>query len=294
MSKLPSTSQHPLDQDSFSKVLDMLRLRGTSVTTGVVPAGCDLDCSESKPCIYVMEQGSVGLSLLPSGATSEVHSGDVVLILRGVAHHLANIGDVPANYIRGEFDFDSIFAERFLGSLPTVISLRRPEHKSHEWVDVCCGFMAFEAAHGLAGSTAMISRLLDLLFIRTLRSWATESGLGNGWVSSASDPRIGRVLAAIQNDPSRQWTLTQFASIAGMSRTAFASRFLEVIGQSPIAYLNRWRLDLSADLLRGQKLSMSQLISHVGYNSESAFGRAFKIQHGQPPLKWQRTIASNG
>ncbi len=292
MSDTPSALHHPLDQDSFSKVLDMLRLRGTSVATGVLPVGSVLDYSEGKPCIYVIEQGTVTLTVLPSDTADEIQSGDVVLIVNGVSHQLVNSGDVPARYIRGGFDFDSIFAERFLRMLPTVILLRRPEHKSHEWVDVCCAFMAFEAAHGLAGSTAMISRLLDLLFIRTLRSWATDSGLGKGWVSSASDPRIARVLASIQNDPSRKWTLTQFASIAGMSRTAFAGRFLEVIGQSPIAYLNRWRLDLSADLLRGQKLSMSQLISHIGYKSEAAFGRAFKLQHGQPPLKWRRTIAS--
>lgn len=288
----PFASRHPLDQDSFSKVLDILRLKGRSVATGAVPVGGSLDYSESAPCIYVIEQGAASLSLLPSGATSDVQSGDVVLMVRGASHQLTNNGDAPAQYIKGEFDFDSIFAERFLGTLPTVISLQRPEHKSHEWVDVCCGFMAFEAAHGLAGSTAMISRLLDLLFIRTLRSWAAESGLGKGWVSSASDPRIGRVLVSIQNDPSRQWTLPQLASIAGMSRTAFAGRFMEVIGQSPIAYVNRWRLDLSADLLRGQKLSMGQIISQVGYNSEAAFGRAFKIQHGLPPLQWRRTITA--
>jgi AraC-like DNA-binding protein len=290
MTEQPSTLYSTLHQDAFSKVLDMLRLRGTSVATGSVPAGGHLDYSQSKPCIYVFQQGFLKLIDPHSGASTEVQSGDVLLMVRAVPHQLANADEAPAQYVRGEFDFDSIFASRFLGTLPAVITLQRPGHKSHEWVDVCSSFMAFEAAHGYAGSTAMISRLLDLLFIRTLRSWASESALGQGWVSAAADPRIGRVLASIQNDPSRPWSLPQFAAVAGMSRTAFASRFLEVIGQSPIAYLNQWRLDLAADLLRFQNLSISELILQVGFNSEAAFGRAFKLRHGQPPMQWRRAV----
>ncbi len=278
------SATHALGQDSFSKVLDMLRLCGRSVATGLL--GGRVDYAESRPCIYVLQQGAV--DLLCGGAKTRVRSGDVVLMVRGVPHQVANAGGEQAQFIRGEFDFDSILAARFLGALPDVILLQRPGHQSHEWVDVCCAFMAFEAAHGDAGSTAMISRLLDLLFIRTLRSWASSSALGQGWVSSAADPRIGRVLAAIQDDPCQSWSLTEFAGIAGMSRTAFASRFLQVIGQSPIAYLNAWRLDLAADLLRGQNRSISALISDVGYTSESAFGRAFKLHHGKSPLQWRR------
>lgn len=278
------SATHALGQDSFSKVLDMLRLCGRSVATGLL--GGRVEYAESRPCIYVLQQGAV--DLLHGGAQTRVRSGDVVLMVRGVPHRLANASDKQAQFIRGEFDFDSIFAARFLGALPDVIVLQRPGHQSHEWVDVCCAFMAFEAAHGDAGSTAMISRLLDLLFIRTLRSWASSSSLGQGWVSSAADPRIGRVLAAIQDDPSQSWSLSGFAGIAGMSRTAFASRFLQVIGQSPIAYLNAWRLDLAADLLRGQNRSISALIADVGYTSESAFGRAFKLHHGKSPLQWRR------
>lgn len=289
MTKSSASLSHTLNQDAFSKVLDMLRLRGTSVATGTVPAGGSLVYADSKACIYVFQQGLMGLIDQRSGTRTEAQSGDVLLMVHGVPHQLVNAGDMPAQYIRGEFDFDSIFASRFLGTLPTVMALQRPGHKSHEWVDICCAFMAFEAAHGYAGSTAMISRLLDLLFIRALRSWASESSLGQGWVSTAADLRIGRVLGAIQDDPSRPWSLLQLAAIAGMSRTAFASRFLEVIGQSPIAYLNQWRLDLAADLLRSQKLSISQLVSHVGYSSEAAFGRAFKLRHGQSPLQWRRT-----
>jgi AraC-like DNA-binding protein len=92
----------------------------------------------------------------------------------------------------------------------------------------------------------------------------------------------------ITDDPSQSWSLTGFAGIAGMSRTAFASRFLQVIGQSPIAYLNAWRLDLATDLLRGQNRSISAHIADVGYTSESAFGRAFKLHHGKSPLQWRR------
>ena len=289
MIKSPATLSHALNQDAFSNVLDMLRLRGTSVAVGTLSARESLRYSESAPCIYVVQSGQFNLTTASSKIKTKAQSGDVILMVHGAPHQLVNTSEEPANYIRGEFDFDSIFATRFLAALPAVIALKRPSHKNHEWVDVCCAFMAFEAAHGYAGSTAMISRLLDLLFIRTLRSWASESSLGHGWVSAAADPRIGKILAAIQDNPSKPWSLLEFASVAGMSRTAFASRFLEVIGQSPIAYLNQWRLDVAADLLRSQNLSISSLIAHVGYTSESAFGRDFKTRHGQSPLQWRRS-----
>ena len=74
----------------------MLRLRGTSVATGVLPVGTVLDYSEGKPCIYVIEQGTMTLTVLPSDTADEIQSGDVVLIVNGVSHQLANSGDVPA------------------------------------------------------------------------------------------------------------------------------------------------------------------------------------------------------
>ena len=148
--------------------------------------------------------------------------GDVVLMGRGEAHHLAITGDAPAQ------------------------------------------------------------------FIRTLYSQATASPLGQSWMSSAAALRIGRVLAAIQDDASLP--LTQLAGIAGMSRTAFDRCFSLVIGQSPVAHLNAWRLDLATDLLRKQSRPIGTLASQVGFTSDAAFSRAFKLRYGRSPLQCQRAV----
>lgn len=294
-----------LHQDPFSRVLDMLRLRGTSVLAGELPGRGSVEFSETVACVYVLLEGTLQLTVSTSGEVTEARDGDVMLLVHGHSHRLACgrrtssaspavAGRRSAKYLRGEFAFDSIFAARFLNVLPPVVLLKRPKQKPYEWVDLCCSFIMDEASHGLAGSTAMISRLLDLLLVRTLRTWASESRLGHGWVSGAADPRIGKVLAAMHHDPARAWDLPRLAAVANMSRTAFANRFSSVIGQSPIAYLNAWRLDHATVLLGRQKLSMSELTFQTGYTSEAALGRAFKSRHGRSPMQWRRERREQG
>jgi AraC-like DNA-binding protein len=301
MTFAPATLNRELNQDAFSKVLDMLRLRGTSVRVGELSGSEGLEFSDDAPCLYVVHEGVLRLALPKSNQTLEARDGDVLLLVRGDSHRVSCSAQIARSasgsaqqsmqYLRGEFDFDSIFANRFLAVLPSVILLRRPEPKRYEWVDLCFSFIVDEAVHGLAGSTAMISRLLDLLFVRTLRIWASESRLGYGWVTGGVDPRIGKVLAAIHQDPARVWNLPGLADLANMSRTAFTQRFTLIVGQSPIAYLNEWRLDHATDLLRRHKLSMSELLLQTGYTSPAAFGRAFKARHGLSPMQWRSAVA---
>lgn len=99
---------------------------------------------------------------------------------------------------------------------------------------------------------------------------------------------MGRVLAAIQADPARPWTVQALASVAGMSRIVFASRFAQAIGQTPVVYLNHWRIALAADVLRGQSRAAGRLFAQVGNTSEAAFGRAFKPRHAMAPQHWRK------
>jgi AraC-like DNA-binding protein len=300
MAFLPADLNRALNQDAFSRVLDMLRLRGTSVRVGELSRGARSECLDNTPCLYVVHDGALLLTLPNSNQPIEARNGDVLLLVHGHSHRLTcsapivssnpATGPQSSQYLRGEFEFDSIFADRLLAVLPSVILLRRPDRKPYEWVDLCFSFIVDEAVHGLAGSTAMISRLLDLLFVRTLRTWASESRLGYGWVTGAVDARIGKVLAAIHQDPARTWSLSRLAALANMSRTAFTNRFTSVVGQSPIAYLNDWRLDHAADLLRRHKLSVRELTLQTGYTSEAAFGRAFKARHGRSPMRWRSAV----
>jgi transcriptional regulator GlxA family with amidase domain len=139
----------------------------------------------------------------------------------------------------------------------------------------------------------MISRLIDLLVIRTLRMWVSQQGDRLGWLSGLSDERVGRALNAMHLEPDRAWTVSALAETAMMSRSTFSDRFTAVVGLPPLRYLTRWRLTIAADLLRGGTLKVTEVAHGAGYGSEAAFSRAFKEEFGYPPRDAHR-IAQTG
>ncbi|MGA7570398.1 MAG: AraC family transcriptional regulator [Candidatus Aquilonibacter sp.] len=274
----------PIHQDALSQVLDLLRLRGTCVqsgSTGKQKARFKGD----GPCIYIVRRGALQISV--SGSKMEhLSAGDVLLSLGGGSDAISGS---DADYLRGEFEFDSIVAERILSVLPKAITLRPIDGKPFPWVDVCCAFMLEEAMNGLAGAASMISRLLDLLFVRTLRTWASEGAPTRGWLAGAVDERIGKVLAAMHENFAVDWTLAKLAETAPMSRTALANRFQSLVGTTPMAYLNAWRLDRATELLRNPGISIAEIATRVGYGSNPAFSRAFALRYGSSPSHWRKS-----
>jgi transcriptional regulator GlxA family with amidase domain len=92
----------------------------------------------------------------------------------------------------------------------------------------------------------------------------------------------------MHSDPAHAWTVEEVASRIGLSRSALAERFTTIIGQPPMQYLARWRLQLAADLLRSSRGSIMSIAVDVGYESEAAFSRAFRREFGSPPSTWRR------
>jgi AraC-like DNA-binding protein len=122
-----------------------------------------------------------------------------------------------------------------------------------------------------------MSRLVDLLFVQTLRHWLTTSQEQPvGWLGALRDPRVGAALALLHENPETAWDVETLASKVGMSRSSFATRFVELVGEPPSKYLTRWRVHLAARLLRAPGATIAQTAERVGYDSEAAFSRAFK------------------
>ena len=113
-----------------------------------------------------------------------------------------------------------------------------------------------------------------------------------GWLAGARDPVVGGVLALLHRDPGRTWTLDALARAVGTSRSVIAKRFDRFMGDSPMAYLARWRLELGARQLRATARPIIQIAAEVGYESEAAFNRAFKRTFGLPPAQYRRRQAN--
>lgn len=180
-----------------------------------------------------------------------------------------------------------------LEALPPLLRAPVPA-RSWRWL---AGLLdaAIEASdHRDAGQEAMLAKLSELMFVEALR--AHIEGLppdARSWVAGLRDPDIGNALRLIHGRYAEAWTMEHLAREVGMSRSSFAERFTSYVGVPPMTYLGRWRLQVAARLLASGSMTVAQTAALVGYESESAFNRAFKRQVGKPPGSWRRAPISS-
>jgi AraC-like DNA-binding protein len=138
--------------------------------------------------------------------------------------------------------------------------------------------LASEMAQQAPGSDVVATRLAEILFIQALRAHiASEVEWRNkGWLRAIFDPQVGAALSAVHNSVSTPWTVESLATAAGMSRSAFAARFKELLGQTPLKYVTEWRMQKAMRLLQQHDKKLIDIARLVGYESDAAFSRAFK------------------
>jgi AraC-like DNA-binding protein len=146
-----------------------------------------------------------------------------------------------------------------------------------------------DSESGRAGRLAVLAKLSEALFVEALCRYMDDlPPEQTGWLAAARDEVAGNALACLHRDPGRPWTLDELAQAAGTSRTVLAERFTQLLGESPLAYLARWRQQLAARLLETTDRKVLRVALDVGYESEAAFSRAFKRQFGVPPARFRR------
>jgi AraC-like DNA-binding protein len=144
------------------------------------------------------------------------------------------------------------------------------------------------------GSALLAEHLAQALLIEALRRHlADPPPEGAGWLFALADEQMNAAITAMHRDPARRWTLDSLARQAGMSRSSFAVRFKDAVGEPAMEYLTRWRMVIAADRLAGGRMSIAEVAPSVGYLSESAFGATFKRVIGQPPRRFVSKVASD-
>ncbi|MGZ3478142.1 MAG: helix-turn-helix domain-containing protein, partial [Polyangiales bacterium] len=103
------------------------------------------------------------------------------------------------------------------------------------------------------------------------------------------DPHIERALEAMTARPEHKWTVAELAKLAGLSRAAFARRFVQAVGAPPLEHLTELRMQIAAARLRETDASLAAVAAAVGYVSEFAFAKAFKRHFGRAPGSFRRT-----
>lgn len=171
-----------------------------------------------------------------------------------------------------------------LSALPPYIVLRRGE--GFPWIGSAIEFLTTRDSDS-AGYAATARLLAELVFVSIVRSYLlSESRHIRGWLRGLTDVRIGRALQAMHQSPGGDWTVASLATLVGMSRTAFARLFAELVEATPIDYLTRWRMHLAAQRISESGANLTQLAFELGYSSDAAFRDAFKRQYGVPPSRF--------
>ena len=198
-------------------------------------------------------------------------------------------GGEETRIVCGYLACDAGLIEPVVAGLPRVVRVHLRNDPAGEWLERSIHHAVLRVQEAAPGSDVILARLAEVVFTEALQRYVMQLPAGRtGWLAGASDATVGRSLAALHHRPAHPWTLDELAEEAGVSRSALTERFARYLGESPMAYLTDWRLELGAEALRTSSRSVLQIASEVGYESEAAFNRAFKRKFGSPPAQYRR------
>lgn len=199
-------------------------------------------------------------------------------------------GGVPTTIICGWFRFGRMSVKPLQRLLPELIMVRAEQAQAlalHGTLQL----MASEMSDRAPGVEVMVNRLADILFIQCIRSHiaSNSEGCKGGLLRAIFDPHIGAALNAMHAKVENAWTVKALAEEAGMSRSSFALRFKELLGEAPLEYLTNWRMFKASAALQEGENKLLEVAKNVGYDSDAAFSKAFKRTLGVTPKEYRRT-----
>ena len=201
-------------------------------------------------------------------------------------------GGETTRFVCGYFGCERHADRLFLAGLPTIIRINVRGDSAGAWLENSVRHLVSEAGRGRPGQSVLLSKMAEALFIETLRRYMEQlPAEQTGWLAGARDTVVGGALALIHAKPFHPWSLAELAAEAGTSRSVLAERFTLYLGEPPLAYLARWRMQLAARLLQTTRDSVLKVASEVGYDSEAAFNRAFKREFGLPPGQFRKALS---
>jgi AraC-like DNA-binding protein len=298
--------------DPLSDVLSLLKPR--SYSSGGFEVSGDMSIQWPKhPGIkcYAMVSGQCWLSVEGVPDPVLLTAGDCFLLPRGLPFSLSTDlslepvdfqtcltalrnGELSRNaggdryLVGGHFILTGSHAEILLKSLPPIVHIRKESDKAAmRW---SLERMKEELRDPQPGGSLIAQQLAYMMLVQALRLHLAEGASGGvGWLFALADKQMSAAITCMHDDPGHPWTLQKLAERVGMSRSIFALRFKETVGATPMEYLTRWRMMLAGDRLKNCEDSISVIASSLGYESESAFCKAFRRTMGCSPRQYSRT-----
>jgi AraC-like DNA-binding protein/mannose-6-phosphate isomerase-like protein (cupin superfamily) len=266
--------------------------------------------AHGKAAFHVVTDGECWLEVADEPEPMHLRSGDIAILPHGPTHWLRDDLESPtlwledlldqdrvtpdlrltsggggarAHLICGAFTVDGSTQHPVLSALPKVIYVRRTDDGPLPWLEPTLDLMRHEIHAAGPGGVALIERLSEVLLSQTLRAALNDPEGETVSLQALRDETIAPAVRAIHEHPEHAWTVGELARLSAMSRSAFATRFRAVTGDSPIRYITRYRLARAARQLRTTSIPIGEIASSVGYESIFSFSRAFKRAFGIPP-----------
>lgn len=305
--------------DVLSDILDTLRLRGTLYFAIELhcPWGLRVPSYRRVARFHLVSRGSLWVRV--HGQTELVHleTGDLILVPHGAEHELLGALDsavvsvdeavtaagftgtgtlvhgiadsgAPTRLLCGHFEYDEGLDHMLLSQLPPSLVMRWDADVRDSPLESAFRFITREVQLGEPGHQAVVRRLSEVLFFQCVRAWFKRADVTSGLLTALADPRLARALAAIHEEPAQAWSLDSLCSRAAMGRSAFAERFREVLGETPLRYLTLWRIQRAKRLLAESDLTRDRIASLVGYESAASLSRVFQKIAGVSPGAYRR------
>jgi AraC-like DNA-binding protein len=242
-------------------------------------------------------------------------AGDVALVAHGESHRLASRpgveplrlsrledvllkppreityggGGAATHVACGYLGCETRLAQMLMSGLPPVVHVNVRGSKAGAWLESSVRYALDEACSPRPGGDSVLAKLSEVLFIEVLRLYMQSQPEGrSGWLAAVGDRIVGAALRAMHARPAHAWTLEELAREANSSRSVLAERFQQLMGCAPMHYLTQWRMLLAANLLSSTAAPLARIAEDVGYQTDTAFIRAFRREYGKPPAAWRR------
>lgn len=322
MSIRPGIVDPWLPRDPLAEALYLVRMRGVFYSHTEVTSPWGLEMPPFANCLsfHVVASGGCWLEL-DGQPPVYLRAGDLALVPHGRGHLLRSDpgadldgrvdqlpqqmvsehysllrcggGGAPSTLVCGIVSFDQPTIGRLLDLLPPLIHIDTSDDRDSRIGDTL-RLMSSELRRLRPGGEAVTTRLADILVIEAIRTWlASDSDAGTGWLGALQDPQLGRAIAAIHRAPGYDWTVESLAREAAMSRSAFAARFTELVGEPAMRYVTRCRMDVARARLERGDTTVAAVATELGYLSDASFSRAFTRTVGSSPGAVRRAGKEN-
>ena len=301
--------------DVLAEVLAVTRLANSTLCSEsfVGPWGL-VFAPSNRATFHIVIRG--GCWLLPGSGLDaiQLNQGDVALLPHGTGHTLTDQPDTSNQHFRhygtppaardgprqdtttlfcGGYHFEQDGVNPITSLLPPIVHLPADSACGDRDLQDVVHLLMRESAKRAPGGSTVVARLMDVLFVYVVRAWLqVQPQHAAGWIGALRDPQVGRALAMMHEAPRQPWTVESLASAVDMSRATFAKRFTAMVGDPPLTYLRRWRIELAARLLRESDQRVGSIANQVGYDSATTFSRTFRQNRGLAPGEYRKRVVA--